>query len=179
LTRLVGNLLDQTRLESEALQPHLDWCDPRDLVHAAREETKDALAGHPLEVAVPADMALVRADFALTEHMLVNLLLNAALHTPAGTPVSISAGVEPAGARVFFTVADRGPGFPAALRDQLFNKFVRGIAAPSGGLGLGLSIVRGFTVAQGGEVVLGDNPGGGAKITLYLPHTVEENFPPE
>jgi two-component system, OmpR family, sensor histidine kinase KdpD len=65
------------------------------------------------------------------------------------------------------------------LREQLFKKFARGADAPSGGLGLGLSIVRGFTVAQGGEVVLGDNPGGGAKITLYLPHAVAKNSPPE
>jgi len=179
LTHLVGNLLDQTRLDSGPLKPHLDWCDPRDLINAALRGAAGALVNHPLEIMVSDDMPLVRIDFALAEHMLVNLLLNAALHTPAGTPVSIIAGLDAASARVFFAVADRGPGFPALLREQLFKKFVRGEAAPSGGLGLGLSIVRGFTLAQGGEVVLGDNPGGGAKITLYLPHFVAKNSPPE
>jgi two-component system sensor histidine kinase KdpD len=124
-------------------------------------------------------MPFIRADFALTEQALVNLLLNAALHTPPGTPVQISLGIEANGSRVFFSVTDHGPGFPAATRHQLFNKFIRGVTAPAGGLGLGLSIVQGFIVAQGGEVLLGDNGGGGARITLYLPHTAPENPPPE
>jgi len=179
LTHLVGNLLDQTRLDSGALKPHLDWCDPRDLINAALEATGGALANNPVEIMVSADMPLVRMDFALAEHMLANLLLNAARHTPAGTPVSITAGLDPATVRVFFAVADRGPGFPPAMREQLFKKFARGSNAPSGGLGLGLSIVRGFTLAQNGDVVLEDNPGGGAKITLYLPHFVAKNSPPE
>jgi len=179
LSRLVANLLDQTRLESGALRPHLDWCDPQDLVNAVVESTQDAMVNHPLEIDVSADMTFVRADFALTEQALANLLLNAVLHTPPGTPVVISAGIEAGGARVFFTVADHGPGFPHNAREQLFNKFTRGATAPAGGLGLGLSIVRGFITAQGGEVVLEDNPGGGAKITLYLPHHAPENPPPE
>jgi two-component system, OmpR family, sensor histidine kinase KdpD len=179
LNRLVANLLDQTRLESGALRPHLDWCDPQDLVNAALESTRDALAGRAVETAVPENMPFVRADFALTEQVLVNLLLNAALHTPPGTPISIIAGLEAGGRRAFFTVSDRGPGFPPALRAELFGKFVRGSAAPPGGLGLGLSIVRGFVAAQGGEVLLEDHSGGGAQITLYLPHTSPENPPPE
>ena len=179
LNRVVGNLLDQTRLESGALRPHLDWCDPQDLVNAAVESTLDAMVNHPLEIAIPSEMTFIRADFTLTEQALVNLLLNAALHTPPGTPVLISAEIEAGGQRVFFAVADRGPGLPATMRNQLFNKFTRGATAPAGGLGLGLSIVHGFIVAQGGEVILGDNPGGGAKITLYLPYIAPENPPPE
>ncbi|HTB62146.1 MAG TPA: DUF4118 domain-containing protein [Opitutales bacterium] len=179
LNRLVANLLDQTRLESGALRAHVDWCDPQDLVNAAVESAQDSLAGREVTINVPEGMPFIRADFALTEQVLVNLLLNAAVHTPAGTSVAISAGVEPDGRRVFFGVADNGPGFASAMREELFNKFARGHAAPPGGLGLGLSIVRGFVSAQGGEVVIGDNPGGGAKITFYLPHTTPENPPPE
>ncbi|MGA3007576.1 MAG: ATP-binding protein [Opitutaceae bacterium] len=170
LNRLVGNLLDQTRLESGTLKPRLDWCDAGDIVNAAIESTRDALAGHPLTITVPEGLPPMRADFALTEHILANLLLNAANHTPAATPVFLSAGVEPGGRRVFFTVADRGPGFPPAQRERLFKKFVREDAAGTTGLGLGLSIVRGFVIAQGGEVVAGENSGGGAVITVYLPH---------
>ena len=179
LTRLVGNLLDQTRLESGALRPHLDWCDPQDLVNAALESTRDALAGRPVEIVIPENMPFVRADFTLTEQALVNLLLNAALHTPSGTPVSLTVGLEPDGQRSYFAVGDRGPGFPLTMRDQLFNKFTRGASAPAGGLGLGLSIVHGFIVAQGGKILLSDNAGGGALITLYLPHHAPDNPPPE
>ena len=76
-------------------------------------------------------------------------------------------------------MADRGPGFPLAMRERLFQKFERGDAARAGGLGLGLSIVRGFVVAQGGEIVVGENPGGGAVFTIYLPHRPPQPEPAE
>jgi two-component system sensor histidine kinase KdpD len=179
LNRLVGNLLDQTRLESGALKPLLDWCDVRDLVNAAVDATHDALAGHPLTITIPENQPPMRADFALTEQALVNLLLNAAHHTPPGTGVSIAVGLEADGTQVFFAVADRGPGFPPSAREHFFKKFVRGESARAGGLGLGLSIVQGFIAAQGGEVTIGDNPGGGARITLHLPHVPLKTPPPE
>jgi len=179
LNRLVGNLLDQTRLESGALKPRLDWCDARDLVNAALDGVRDELTGHPLEVALPDDMPPVRADFALTEQTLANLLLNAARHTPPDTPIFLTAGIERGGKRMFFTIADRGPGFPLEMRERLFKKFERGDAARAGGLGLGLSIVRGFVVAQGGDVVVGENPGGGAVFTIYLPHAAPQTAPAE
>jgi len=170
LNRLVGNLLNQSRLESGTLKPRLDWCDAGDIVNAAVESTSDALAGHPLTIAMPEDMPPVWADFALTEHVLANLLLNAANHTPPATPIFLTTGLEPGGQRIFFAVADHGLGFSPAMRGRLFKKFIQDDATSTAGLGLGLAIVRGFTVAQGGEVVAGENPGGGAMITVYLPH---------
>ncbi len=179
LTRLVDNLLDQTRLESGALQPRLDWCDAHDLVNAAVDGVRDSLASHPFESVVPDDLPLFRADAALMEQVIANLLLNAALHTPAATPVFLTAGIDNARARVFFTVADRGPGFPLEMRERLFQKFQRGDAARAGGLGLGLSIIRGFVTAQGGEIVVGENPGGGAVFTVYLPYQPHAKVPAE
>ena len=177
LNRLVNNLLDQTRLESGALQPRLDWCDARDLVNAAVDGIRDSLSPHPLELALPDDLPLFRADSALMEQVIANLLLNAAHHTPAATPIFLAAGIDQARARIWLTVADRGPGLPPAMRDRLFQKFQRGDAARAGGLGLGLSIIRGFVVAQGGEIVAGENPGGGAVFTVYLPYAPHGNVP--
>ena len=179
LNRLVTNLLDQTRLESGALKPRLDWCDAHDLVNAALDGVRESLSSHVFETAVPPDMPLFRADAALMEQVIANLLLNAALHTPSGTPIFLAVGVDTTRARVFFTVADRGPGLPAAMRERLFKKFQRGDAARAGGLGLGLSIIRGFVSAQGGEVVAGENPGGGAVFTVYLPFAPHANVPSE
>jgi two-component system sensor histidine kinase KdpD len=179
LNRLVNNLLDQTRLESGTLKPRLDWCDGADLVNAAIDGVEESLTGHPFEVDVPADMPPFRADSALMEQVIANLLLNAALHTPPATPIFLAAGVDGSRRRVFFTVADQGPGFPAEMQQQLFQKFQRGDAARAGGLGLGLSIIRGFVVAQGGEVVVGQNPGGGAVFTVYLPYTPHGDVPGE
>ena len=179
LHRLVNNLLDQTRLESGALKPKLDWCDAHDLVNAAVDGMRDSLAGHPFDQSIPDEMPLFRADFALMEQVIGNLLLNAAFHTPDETPIFLAAGIEEGKQRVFFTVADRGPGLPEAMRERLFKKFQRGDEARAGGLGLGLSIIRGFVVAQGGEVVAGQNPGGGAVFTVYLPYTPHGEVPSE
>ena len=179
LNRLVNNLLDQTRLESGALRPRLDWCDGHDLVNAAIDGVSESLNGHPFETSIPKDLPLFRADAALMEQVIANLLLNAALHTPQGTPIFLAAGLDRSKSRIFLTVADRGPGLPAAMRERLFQKFQRGDAARAGGLGLGLSIIRGFVTAQGGDVVAGENPGGGAVLTVYLPFTAHGNVPAE
>ena len=179
LNRLVNNLLDQTRLESGALRPHLDWCDGHDLINAAVEGVSDQLDGHPFETDIPKDLPLFRADAALMEQVIANLLLNSALHTPPATEIFLAAGVDRAKSRIFFTVADRGPGLPAAMRERLFQKFQRGDAAKAGGLGLGLSIIRGFVTAQGGDVMAGENPGGGAVLTVYLPFKEHGDVPAE
>ena len=178
LDHLVANLLNQTRLEAGGLKPQLDWCDARDLVNAGRRAVGDALAGRPFQLEIPADLPLFMADAPLMEQVIANLLLNAALHTPAGSPIRVSAGLEdPLKCRIFLRVADRGPGLPLELRENLFQKLRRGRAARAGGLGLGLSIVRGFMLAQGGEVVAGDNPEGGACFSVYLPHAPHGNVP--
>jgi two-component system sensor histidine kinase KdpD len=169
LNHLVVNLLNQTRLESGALQPQLDWCDARDIINASRRAVGDALNAHPFNTEIPSDMPLFRADAAMLEQALANLLLNAALHTPAGTAILVRAGVDKYSGQAFVAVLDRGPGLPPEVREDVFQKFRRGKGARAGGLGLGLSIVRGFVVAQGGNVVAADNPEGGAQFTIFLP----------
>ncbi|MBP8255771.1 MAG: sensor histidine kinase KdpD [Opitutaceae bacterium] len=179
LNRLVGNLLDQTRLESGALKPRLDWCDLNDILNAARDEVRDALANTQVTIAIPPDLPPVRADFALTERAIANLLLNAGTHTPAGTPISLTSGIDQERGRVFLTVADRGPGLPQNMRNRVFQKFSRGDATRAGGIGLGLSIVHGFIVSQGGDITAGENPGGGAAFTIFLPFKQAEDSSPE
>ena len=177
LNRLVGNLLDQTRLESGALKPRLDWCDPRDIVNAAVKGAEDVLKPHPLEVMIADDLPPLLADFTLTEQAIGNLIVNAATHTPDGTRIYVTAGLDRDGTRAFFTVADDGPGFPPEMKERLFKKFARGDAAKAGGLGLGLSIVRGFILAQGGDIAIGESPNGGAITTLFLPYSAPTTKP--
>lgn len=180
LDELVDNLLSQNRLESGVLKARMDWCDAHELVAAARRSVESRLAGRPLMLSIPADFPIFRADPALTEQALAQLLLNAAVHTPAGRPVRISAALGPGAASIRLSVSDEGPGIPEELRGRIFEKFQRGPSARSGGgLGLGLSIVRGFMVAQGGSVSLDSPPGGGARFTLSLPHAPERPAPPE
>lgn len=179
LDHLVANLLNQTRLESGALKPQLDWCDARDLIGAARRAVAESLGGRQVRISIPEDMPLFMADAVLMEQVIANLLLNASRHAPQGDEIQATAGIDFEGKRVFIAIADRGPGIPAELRPRLFQKFQRGNAAHAGGLGLGLSIVRGFMQAQGGEVEADNNPGGGARFTLFLPHKDHETVPNE
>lgn len=170
LDRLVANLLNQTRLESGMLRPDLQPCDIRDVVSSARRGVEPMLGAHPLSVRYAPDLPLILADAPLLEQALANLLLNAILYTPPATPISIEAApARDAPDRAILVVADRGPGLPPEVRAQVFAKFSRGRGAPAGGIGLGLSLVRGFVRAQGGEVHADDNPGGGARFTLILP----------
>lgn len=178
LEHLVANLLNQTRLESGALKPQLDWCDVRDLVTAARRGLGDQLEGRAFTMEIPPDMPLVRADAPLMEQVLGNLLGNACLYTPAGSPVRFSSGVEERaeGRRIFMRVDDCGPGIPDEMKSRLFGKFQRGQSRP-GGLGLGLAIARGFMRAQGGEIMVENNPGGGARFVVYLPYIPYDAVP--
>jgi two-component system sensor histidine kinase KdpD len=178
LDRLVDNLLDMTRVESGTLKPRRVWSDLGDLVNATVESVRDWFKVHQLEVRLPAGLPLVRIDFALMKQALSNLLMNAVVHTPPGTPVTVSAGVrsgEPA--CVFIEVADRGPGLPEGEIPRLFDKFSQGPNRKTGGLGLGLSIVRGLVDVHGGQVEAGNLNGGGARFTILLPLEKQEAVP--
>jgi two-component system sensor histidine kinase KdpD len=177
LDSLVVNLLNQTRLESGMLRPKLDWCDGRELVAAARRDVGTRLEVHPFSIEIPADLPIFMADAALMEQAIAHLLLNAAVHTPPEGRVRVSAGMSEDGKRVLFTVQDDGPGISAEFRETIFDKFSRGPNARMGGLGLGLSIVRGFMRAQGGDVTVDSPSGGGARFTLSLPSAKIETVP--
>ena len=167
LNRVVGNLLDVARLESGQVRPHLDWHDARDLVQTTLRELGRELAHHPVSLDLPAGPLLARLDFSLVQHALGNLLLNAATHTPAGTAVQVKAKL--ANDQLHLSVADRGPGIPPEAQARIFDKFFRAPSAPTGGSGLGLTIVKGFVEAHGGTASAENRPGGGAIFTIHLP----------
>jgi len=173
LNRLVGNVLEMTRLESGHVKPRLNECDVRDLLHTALSHTEKELAGRPVEVEIPPELPIIPMDFVLMEQALANLLVNAAGHTPSGTAVRLAARVE--NDFLIIQVADRGPGIPPESLSRVFEKFYRGPSAPTGGSGLGLSLVKGFVEAQGGQVTAGNRPEGGAVFTIRMPLA---NIPP-
>jgi len=167
LNRVVENLLDMTRLESGMLKLNMQWCDVSDLINVAVNHTKRDLANHELILEIPPDLPLVHVDYVLLEQALVNLLHNAAVHTPLGTRIRVTAEVED---REFLLhVADRGPGLPPDALERVFDKFYRAPTALPGGTGLGLSISRGLVEAQGGRVTAENRSNGGARFTIRLP----------
>ena len=89
------------------------------------------------------------------------MLENAVLHSQPGGEVTIT--VDPAGG---VSVADRGCGVPSGDRERIFERFWRGNGPKAEGAGLGLAVVKETMRAHGGEVAVGDNPGGGSVFTL-------------
>ena len=166
MNRLVADLLAMVRLESAELNVTREWHVLRELVGVALERTATALEGRPVHVELPNDLPLVPVDEVLVEQVLVNLLENAAKHTPAGTPVAITA--RAAAGQVEVQVADRGPGLPAGMEGRIFEKFERA-GSQAAGAGLGLTIARGMIRAHGGRIRAGNRPGGGAVFTFTLP----------
>jgi two-component system sensor histidine kinase KdpD len=167
LNRLVGNLLDMTRLESGAVKPRMEWCDVADLINVSLRHNERELASHPIKLSLPKPLPLVRMDFVLIEQVINNLLLNAAAYTPPGTPVEVKAWAD--ADAMIISVADRGPGLPPESLPHVFDKFYRVPGAPAGGTGLGLSIVKGLVEAHGGRVEAQNRPGGGAEFLIFLP----------
>jgi two-component system sensor histidine kinase KdpD len=167
LNRLVGKVLDMTRLESGRLKPKFDICEVSELVMMAEAETRKELAQHKLKIELAADLPPVPMDFELMLHSLANLMSNAAFHTPAGTEVKVTAAVKDRTLRL--AVADHGPGIPAESIAHVFEKFYRAPTARTGGTGLGLSLVKGFVEAHGGRATAENRTGGGAVFTISLP----------
>jgi two-component system sensor histidine kinase KdpD len=151
MNRFVSNLLDMTRLESGMLKPNEDWCDIQDVIGVAIREIRDLMQNHPLEVHVPAELPLVRADFALIEHVLINLLENAAKYSPPGGDISISA--YKTGNELLVRISNAGPAIPVLARRYIFDKFRRpGESEKQPGVGLGHSICKGIMEAHGGKI---------------------------
>jgi two-component system sensor histidine kinase KdpD len=167
LDALVGKVLDITRLETGSVKPKLQLCDVNDLVHMAIKDTRKLFRNHKLEVELAPALPLVLADYVLLQEALKNLLANAAFHTPPGTSVRV--GARTRDDALLLSIADRGPGIPPASLQRVFDKFFRGPNAPTGGTGLGLSVVKGFVEAQGGQVTAENRPDGGAVFTIRLP----------
>ncbi len=148
LNRVVQSLLSAARIQAGQVRPKLDWCDVAELVRFALRDVASATADHQLAARIAPDLAPVKMDFNLMEQAVANLLINAAMHTPAGTAMEISARIE--SGVLLLQVADRGPGLPPGQLERLFESFHRAPNARPGGTGLGLAIVKGFVEAQGG-----------------------------
>lgn len=169
LNRLVRNLLDMTRLESGALQVHKEWHPLEEVVGAALGRLAKQLQDRPLTIHLPADLPLVPIDDVLIEQLLINLVDNAAKYTPPKSPIEIGAwGGDGA---VTVEVADRGPGLVPGDEHRVFDKFYRGEAAGSRGVGLGLAICRGIAEAHGGRIWAESRAGGGVAFRFTIPLT--------
>ncbi len=170
LTALVGNLLDSSRLAAGVLKPELRTVYLEETVQRALLGISKGTTGfrrHGLDrVKVDVADAVVLADGGLLERVLANLIDNALRYAP-DSPVRVTAGRV--GSRVLIAVVDEGPGIPRGTESQLFAPFQRlGDQDTSIGVGLGLSVARGFVEAMGGTITATDTPGGGLTVEIDL-----------
>jgi signal transduction histidine kinase len=167
MRRLVADLLLLARADAGREVPAA----PVDLSGVAREAADEAGAlssDHPVSLDLPGPVTV--SGVADDLHRLAgNLVENALLHTPPGTPITVSVRRE--GDAALLEVADRGPGVPEQLRARVFERFASGAGdgSASRGSGLGLAIVKAVADAHGGRVELSDADGGGARFTVTLP----------
>jgi two-component system sensor histidine kinase KdpD len=178
LVGLVANLLDSSRLATGAVAP-------RFAPVGYEEVVAKALAGMPeaglVEVDVDEQLPPVRADPGLLERVVANLVDNALRHGCAVLPgegglagrdgePAVAVRASGHGGHVELRVVDHGPGLPAGALAAVFTPFQRfGDRSAPDGLGLGLSVAKGFMEAMGGELRAEDTPGGGLTMVICLP----------
>lgn len=167
LGRLVNNLLEMTRLENGTVQVSRDWHSVEEIVGATLNRLAKILAKHPITTNLPDGLPLIHVDEVLIGQVLANLLENAAKYTAAGTPIEIVATAKVN--RVEIEVNDQGPGFTPDDVPRVFEKFYRGRADGSRGVGLGLAIAHAVVSAHGGTMEASNRPNGGAQIRFNLP----------
>ena len=167
LGRIVDNLLSMTRIESGRYTLAPVWCDVDDMISSAMQQVGDMLTRHRMRILIPDNFPSVKVECGFVEQSLANLAANAALYSDPDSEITISAQMD--NNQLVLTISDQGPGLPQGGETRIFEKFYRGPQAPAGGVGLGLSIVRGLMTALGGTVSATNNPDRGATFTLRIP----------
>jgi PAS domain S-box-containing protein len=182
LVRLVDDLLDVSRLTRHKLVLRRERVELAAVVRSAVESARSLIeaAGHELRVTLPPQPVYLDADRTRLAQVFANLLNNAAKYTERGGRIWLTAAVT--GGEVVVKVGDNGIGIPAEMLPQIFDIFTqvdRSLERSQGGLGLGLSLVRGLVEMHGGTIaVCSDGPGRGSEFSVHLPilrgyHAVE------
>jgi two-component system sensor histidine kinase KdpD len=173
LNRVVGNLMDLARVRAGALMPAREATDVEEVVLAVVARMRAQLATVQIRLQIRPDLPEVFVDPVQLDQILTNVIENAALHSPRGGDVIVSAALYRGFVQI--RVSDQGRGIPPAERQRVFEAFYRGDAEPERpGTGLGLAIVQAIVLAHGGRIWIDGAPGGGAVIAFELPVVGED-----
>lgn len=168
LNRLVGNLLDMSRIEGGALKPEKEWYPVDELIHDVLGHMQSVLQDRTLLTDLPADLPPVELDYLQMDQVLTNLIENAVRYTPPTSPIEVRARLE--GEQMVISVADRGAGVPPVDLERIFDKFYRVLGTQrTTGSGLGLAVSKGLVEAHGGRIWAENREGGGAVFRFTLP----------
>jgi len=169
LNRLVGNLLDLSRIQGGSLRPEKGWYELGSLIREVAGRLAFMASQHSLVLDVPDELPPMLFDYVELDQVVTNLIENAIKHTPPGTRITLSARVL--GDQVRVEITDNGPGIPDEALPRLFEAFYRGgnNAVRPRGSGLGLTVSRGLIEAHGGRLWVENVGGGGARFAFEFP----------
>ncbi|WP_035340772.1 MULTISPECIES: two-component system sensor histidine kinase KdpD [unclassified Dickeya] len=172
-TRLVNNLLDMARIQSDGFNLRKEWQTLEELTGSALRQLENSLVNHTIQLHLPEEMLLVHCDASLIERVLINLLENAIKYAGDHATLTLSAApvvTASAGEMLEVRVQDNGPGIPAGQEKVIFDKFARGHKESSiPGVGLGLAICRAIVEIHGGRIWATNADEGGAVFHFTLP----------
>lgn len=179
LDRMVGDLLDSTRIEAGKLELRPEVRDARELAREVVELYRSGESGHVLQLSLPEAAMLVRVDPARLEQVVHNLVSNALKYSPAGSRVDVV--VRRTEEEVVLSVRDQGIGISEDEKRLLFAPFQRAGNARqrAPGVGLGLSVARRIVEAHGGRIEVDSQPGTGSVFSVWLPMASTVARPPE
>jgi two-component system, OmpR family, sensor histidine kinase MtrB len=173
LNRMIEDLLDRSRLQSQELLLQPTEIDARSLVQEVVELFRPTSDRHCLTVHVPETAVPAVLDATRVEQVLTNLLSNALKYSPEGGEVTIT--LEAGHDQFQVSVADEGLGIPAAEKDRIFEPFRRGTARHDiPGVGLGLAVSRKIVLAHGGKLEVDSVEGQGSIFRLVMPRVMTE-----
>lgn len=165
LNREINNILDMSRLSSD-MTVKREWNDLTDIVSSSVEKLKSYTAGRVIDINIEKDLPFVRANFALFESLISNLIINAVKYTPG----LIKLNARAKGSLIFIEVEDEGPGVEESELNSIFDKFYRAKNAGSNpGIGIGLSIARSVVQLHEGSIGAENLNPKGFKVTVELP----------
>jgi two-component system sensor histidine kinase KdpD len=169
LNRLVGNLLDLSRIQAGSLMPQRSWYDLSALVDDVLGRLRSVTSRHQVVVSVEEELPPVFLDYILIDEVFANLIENAVKYTPPGSEIAVRAIRTNGAVRV--EVEDRGPGFPPEALPRLFEPFyrVQREGQTARGTGLGLAVAKGLVEAHGGQIWAENRKTGGARLVFTLP----------
>lgn len=171
LNRIVGNLLDMSKLQAGAIHVKREPTPLDELLDSALSSLSGQAHERRLDLEVQPDL-MADVDGSLVERAIANIISNAFSHSPSESKVHIEAAAIRN--EVHIRIQDHGPGIPSADRGRAFEAFQRLGDRGGSGVGLGLAVARGLTRATGGHIELDDTPGGGLTVTIRLPRANEE-----
>jgi signal transduction histidine kinase len=168
LNRLVGDLLDVSRIQAGKLEYNLIACRLLPLIREGVETIRHIYPGYTIDMILPTEDPVITADGAKIEQVLINLLTNAVKHSPDADRIVVK--VEISGNNAIVSVQDYGIGIPPQYLDDIFNRYFRITAGVStGGLGLGLYISKEIILRHGGDIRVESKEGEGSVFYFSLP----------